>query len=210
MVHDLVDFVSAEGEKAGKSAAAYLKNGVIQKGDWILVKNGSGVGYPVPQRISKDCKNACHGIFPGESVFQTVKITISNENGERMTFKRERMAPGEMERIVAFADKLKDCKVITVRGAGGCGTGGCIMRERTCIVCPKGCTLHVDEKTFHVSGNSVARGAEYGAQEVRDPRRTLTTTVILEGAARKRLPVKTDRTIQKAMMGLCRSDDGML
>lgn len=77
------------------------------------------------------------------------------------------------------------------------------MRELTCIVCPRGCTLHVDEKTFEVWGNACSRGAEYGAQEVRDPRRILTTTVILEGAARKRLPVKTDRTIPKSMMRAC-------
>lgn len=77
------------------------------------------------------------------------------------------------------------------------------MRELTCIVCPRGCTLHVDEMTFQVTGNACSRGAEYGAQEVRDPQRTLTTTVILEGAARKRLPVKTDRTIPKSMMAAC-------
>jgi len=77
------------------------------------------------------------------------------------------------------------------------------MKKLTCIVCPRGCTLHVDEKTFQVTGNSCSRGAEYGAQEVRDPRRTLTTTVILDGAARKRLPVKTDRTIPKSMMLEC-------
>ena len=77
------------------------------------------------------------------------------------------------------------------------------MRELTCIVCPRGCTLHVDEKTYQVTGNSCSRGAEYGAQEGRDPQRTLTTTVILEGAARKRLPVKTDRTIPKSMMAAC-------
>ncbi len=77
------------------------------------------------------------------------------------------------------------------------------MRTLTCIVCPKGCMLHVDEVTFKVTGNSCSRGAEYGAQEVRDPQRTLTTTVILEGAARKRLPVKTDRTIPKTMMAAC-------
>lgn len=77
------------------------------------------------------------------------------------------------------------------------------MRELTCIVCPRGCTLHVDEATFQVTGNACSRGAEYGAQEVRDPQRTLTTTVIFKGTARKRLPVKTDRTIPKAMMAAC-------
>jgi len=77
------------------------------------------------------------------------------------------------------------------------------MRELTCIVCPRGCKLQVDEVTFQVTGNSCSRGVEYGAQEVRDPQRTLTTTVILEEAVRKRLPVKTDRTIQKSMMAAC-------
>lgn len=77
------------------------------------------------------------------------------------------------------------------------------MRELTCIVCPRGCTLQVDEVTFRVTGNSCSRGEEYGAQEVRDPQRTLTTTVILEEAIRKRLPVKTNRTIPKSMMVAC-------
>ncbi len=113
-VHDLVDFVSAEGEKAGKSAAAYLKNGVIEKGDFILVKNGSGVGYTVPQRISKDCNTAVTVFFRVNRVFHNSEIVIADETGEMMCFKRERMAPGEMERIVIAPDKLRDIKVITV------------------------------------------------------------------------------------------------
>ena len=77
------------------------------------------------------------------------------------------------------------------------------MRELTCTVCPRGCTLHVDETTFQVTGNFCPRGAQFGAQEVQDPQRTLTTTLILEGAAGKRLPVKTDRTIPKSVMAAC-------
>lgn len=67
----------------------------------------------------------------------------------------------------------------------------------TCIVCPRGCSLHVDEN-FNVTGNSCPRGAVYGAQEIRDPRRTLTSTV---KCASKRLgvcPCKTSGTIRKS------------
>ena len=113
-VHDLVDFVSAEGEKAGKAAAEYLKNGVCEKSDFILVKNGSGVGYTVPQRISKDCKKPVTVFFRVNRVYKNSEIFVTDENNEMMTFKRDRMAPGEMERIVIAPDKLKGCRIITV------------------------------------------------------------------------------------------------
>lgn len=113
-VHDLVDFVSAEGEKAGKAAAEYLKNGAANKGDYILIKNGSAVGYTVPQRITKDCKTPVTLFFRVNRVYKNSEIFISNENGEIMRFKRERMAPGEMEKIVISPDKLKNGNVITI------------------------------------------------------------------------------------------------
>ncbi len=67
----------------------------------------------------------------------------------------------------------------------------------TCIVCPRGCELHVDEN-FNVTGNSCPRGAVYGAQEIRDPRRTLTSTVKCRGKVLRVCPVKTSGTIRKA------------
>ena len=57
----------------------------------------------------------------------------------------------------------------------------------------------MDEETFAVTGNSCPRGAVYGANELRSPVRVVTSTVIVEGPAR-RLPVKTDRPIPKSKM----------
>ena len=68
------------------------------------------------------------------------------------------------------------------------------MKELICITCPKGCHLKVDEESFAVTGNSCPRGAVYGENELRNPVRVVTSTVIAEGPAR-RLPVKTDRPI---------------
>lgn len=74
------------------------------------------------------------------------------------------------------------------------------MKELICITCPKGCHLKVDEETFAVTGNSCPRGAVYGENELRNPLRVVTSTVVLEGAAARRLPVKTDRPIPKGKM----------
>ena len=74
------------------------------------------------------------------------------------------------------------------------------MAELICIVCPKGCHLKVDEETFAVSGNSCEKGAEYGKTELKNPTRTLTSTVRLQNGALPRCPVRTSAPIPKGMM----------
>lgn len=84
------------------------------------------------------------------------------------------------------------------------------MKELICITCPKGCHLKVDEETFAVTGNSCPRGAVYGENELRNPVRVVTSTVVLEGASARRLPVKTDKPIPKGkMFELMRLLDGV-
>ena len=52
------------------------------------------------------------------------------------------------------------------------------MIELTCILCPKGCRLRVDENDgYKVIGNACPRGADYGREEALDPKRTITSTV---------------------------------
>ena len=74
------------------------------------------------------------------------------------------------------------------------------MKELICITCPKGCHLKVDEETFSVTGNSCPRGAVYGANELRNPQRVITSTVILKGGMHRRLPCKTDAPVPKGKM----------
>ena len=72
------------------------------------------------------------------------------------------------------------------------------MKELICIVCPNGCHLQVDEeKGYNVTGNQCERGAEYGRAELLHPVRVVTSTVRIEGAAGRRLPVKTSAGIDK-------------
>ena len=66
------------------------------------------------------------------------------------------------------------------------------MTDLICIVCPKGCHLHVDEENgYAVTGNSCPRGADYGKKELVNPTRVITSTVKITGGIHNRLPVKT-------------------
>ena len=90
------------------------------------------------------------------------------------------------------------------------------MRELTCIVCPIGCSLSVEEgpasgnklPALTVTGNSCPRGAVYAQEEIRAPKRVVTATCGIafslgETAAHRsltaprRLPVKTSAPCPK-------------
>lgn len=75
------------------------------------------------------------------------------------------------------------------------------MKDLVCIVCPKGCRLHVDEEnSFAVTGNSCPRGAEYGRNEISNPTRVLTSTVRLRGGSLRRCPVRTDKAVPRGKL----------
>lgn len=75
------------------------------------------------------------------------------------------------------------------------------MKELICIMCPKGCHLKVDEENgYKVSGNACEKGAEYGKEELIDPRRVITSTVKVTGGLYARCPVKTLEPIPKGLI----------
>ena len=84
-VHDVVDFVTLEAERAGKSAAEYVL-GKSRKGDRIRVETGDGIRYVLPQIISPDAdlelsirvtcpgEGVSVGFFDGEKLVKTKKF----------------------------------------------------------------------------------------------------------------------------------------
>ena len=75
------------------------------------------------------------------------------------------------------------------------------MTELICIGCPKGCNLKVDEENgYAVTGNSCPIGAEYGANELKNPTRVLTSTVRIIGGLHDCLPVRTNKPIPKPLL----------
>ena len=77
-----------------------------------------------------------------------------------------------------------------------------IKTELTCIVCPMGCHLNVEqsEEGFKVEGNTCKRGEKYAVQELTNPTRVITTTVKLENSYLQLLPVKAEEPIPMGMI----------
>ena len=73
------------------------------------------------------------------------------------------------------------------------------MKEFTCIVCPKGCRIFVDEDG-NLTGAGCKRGICYVESEMENPTRMITSTVRIRGAELPRLPVKTSEPIPKKIM----------
>ena len=99
-VHDLVDFVTAESARAGEAAAAYIQNGE-KTGRLLTVKNGDGVTYTVPQKIRLNERDkSAELFFRVNRVMEDSEIRVRSGGTKIASFKRDHMAPGEMEHIV--------------------------------------------------------------------------------------------------------------
>ena len=99
-VHDLVDFVSEESGRAGAAAAAYIRNGETASGRTLAVQNGNAVTYTVPQRIRMDAVGeGVKVFFRVNRVFGGARVTVTAGEKQIARFKRDHMAPGEMENI---------------------------------------------------------------------------------------------------------------
>lgn len=100
-VHDLVDFVTQESQRAGASAAAYaLDQGKPDNTAYQLIA-GEGVSYTLPQRVRPSHVNKRVDVFfRVRSVMRNAQVEVRSQSGEvLLTFRREHVAPGEMERI---------------------------------------------------------------------------------------------------------------
>ena len=110
-VHDLVDYVSEEAERAGLGAVGYVRN---QKtaAETVVTNAGSGVRYVLPQRVHTG----------GEvdlflRVTQPVgKCTFTVRSGEKIltTAKRIMASPGEMEKLTVNTEGITEPIIVTL------------------------------------------------------------------------------------------------
>lgn len=114
-VHDLVDFVSEEGKKAGKNAAKYIK-GDLKRGRYFNIINGQNVNYTVPQKINIEAVEDNLNIFLRVNNVYTNKALVVRCNGKVVAaFKKKHLAPAEMERLILTKEQLKQIDgVITI------------------------------------------------------------------------------------------------
>lgn len=105
-VHDLVDYVSDEAERAGKGAAA-LVQGTAAAEDTITTKAGYGVRYVIPQSIHS-CNEDVSLFLRVTQPFGPVRFTVTDGENVLYTGKRLKAAPGEMEKLNIPAEKLQN------------------------------------------------------------------------------------------------------
>ena len=100
-VHDLVDFVTGESQKAGRSAAKYINDISNSNVTTIEINNGEGIFYTVPQKVRiENMDSKLEIFFRVKSVEKNVIISITDEDGKIIKeFKRPHVAPAEMEKI---------------------------------------------------------------------------------------------------------------
>ena len=104
-VHDLVDYVSEEAERAGKGAAGLVLGGNDQTVN-LTTKAGNGVRYVLPQTIHSGSEDVSLFLRVTQP-FGKVRFTVSDGEKVLAVAKRLKAAPGEMEKIIVKADALK-------------------------------------------------------------------------------------------------------
>lgn len=100
-VHDLVDFVTEESQKAGKAAAAYVLEGECPYDRMMHIRNGYGVTYNVPQQYHRPLPEKKLNIFfRVKRIYKNCRVCLYDKKKLLIaSFRREHLAPGEMQRI---------------------------------------------------------------------------------------------------------------
>lgn len=106
-VHDLVDFVTKESRIAGKNAALYSLNKLIQN-DTVSTIANDGISYIVPQNIDTKCEEDINLFMRVRAIYKNKKLVVRSNDKVILEKKRLHMIPSEMENIKIGKDLFKD------------------------------------------------------------------------------------------------------
>ncbi len=105
-VHDLVDYVSMEGSRAGKSAALYLTGG-LTKEEGIKVTAGKGIGYCMPSEIILNhVMDSVEVMFRVTASYKGAYICLYQNGKVVKKWKKQIMIPAEMQKVTLKKDLL--------------------------------------------------------------------------------------------------------
>lgn len=114
-VHDLVDNVTLESYKAGKTASQYIK-GKNSDGGKVEVVATNGVRYTVPKYINPDnVLNPLEVRFRVGDTYKDKYVSVYFGDTREIHVKKRVLAPGEMETVKltkAMFEKYKGCENI--------------------------------------------------------------------------------------------------
>lgn len=78
-----------------------------------------------------------------------------------------------------------------------------MLKQLTCIECPKSCKISVNldgDKINSITGFQCKKGEAYAREEVIDPKRILTSSVLTKGLELRMIPVRTNKPIPKSKL----------
>ena len=119
-VHDLVDYVSEEADRAGQNAAKFIKGELADNGgEEIEIVATEGARYTVPSTIDlgrMDDKLTVR--FRVGAVYKDSYVSVYFDDERVMHNKKRIMAPSEMEQVILQKKKLAEypnLKTITIK-----------------------------------------------------------------------------------------------
>ena len=106
-VHDLVDYVSEESGRAGRSAARFVKANKAGEGSVINIKNGNGIRYTVPSfvRVS-ELDDDLVIRFRSGNVYRDSYINVLFDGETKLHRRKPIITPGEMEQVILKKEDL--------------------------------------------------------------------------------------------------------
>ncbi len=108
-VHDLVDFVSEESQRAGKNAALFAKGENINYDKVLDVNTDNTITYTVPQKIRLPfSENIINVFFRVNRIIKKASVQITASDKVIAQYKKEHLAPGEMENVKIPTKLLND------------------------------------------------------------------------------------------------------
>ena len=125
-VHDLVDYVSAESARAGRSAARFAAGGTLSAGPLVPVEAGTGVRYTVPVGIRPGGGESRYEIrFRVDGVYRNCAVAVLVDGRPALRLRKKILVPGEMQTVILPADRLEPVpERVTVRLEPAGGEGG--------------------------------------------------------------------------------------
>lgn len=109
-VHDLVDYVSMEGIKAGRAAAKYIKR-ELDKGEGFYTEGNEGIAYVIPHKVNvNNLEDNIEFMFRVTKNYKRAVINILKDDVFYKSIKKQHMAPAEMEKIVLKKNEIIDIK----------------------------------------------------------------------------------------------------
>lgn len=100
-IHDLVDNVTIESEKAGESARKYVEGGRERSGrEHVSIEAGEGIGYTLPQKYDLSDENKFFTLaFRTRAEHEKAKVVLKQGDKVLLDKKKRFLNPGEMETL---------------------------------------------------------------------------------------------------------------